>query len=58
MQDDPATLQLSIAPAGETIPTPKGAALSLLKGIEVIVIAAGISNGWIFQSAVLQATQS
>jgi hypothetical protein len=44
MQDEPITIQLQAVPSG--------------KGIEVIAITAGIGNGWIFQPAVLQASQS
>jgi hypothetical protein len=44
MPDEPITMQLQAIPSG--------------KGIEVIAITAGIGNGWIFQPAVLQASQS
>jgi len=43
MSDTPITMQLQAVPSG--------------KGIEVIAITAGIGNGWIFQPAVLQASQ-
>jgi len=43
MPDTPITMQLQAVPSG--------------KGIEVIAITAGIGNGWIFQPAVLQASQ-
>jgi len=44
MSDEPITMQLQVVPSR--------------KGIEVIAITAGIGNGWIFQPAVLQASQS
>jgi len=43
MTDEPITMQLQAVPSD--------------KGIEVIAITAGIGNGWIFQPAVLQASQ-
>lgn len=52
MPDKPITMQLQVVPSGQRSRHLTG------KGIEVIAITAGIGNGWIFQPAVLQASQS